>query len=231
MHGLQTISGLTELALSNSGLFIFFACGFFESNSKRHWSMYGPLRAFVTALFTRMYGVPLTLYAVSGWFQPRLPGIEWLSHWTDRLLQDLLGLASRPHFGLLMALGFLFIAAGATLTVSAWNQLYRAARSGGMATQGAYGHIRHPLYAGLVILSFGVLLQCPTLSSLLMFPVLVVMYVRLAREDELRAVAALGDPYSNYLTRVPAFIPGWRRGHCPKPTRAVASEGSRIRGG
>lgn len=210
MHGLKTISGLMELALLNSGLFIFFACGFFESNSKRHWSMYGPLRGFVTALFTKMYGVPLTLYVASGWFQPRLPGIEWLSHWTDRLFQDLLGLASPPHLGLLMALGFLFIAAGATLTVSAWKQLYRAVRSGGMATEGAYARIRHPVYVGLVILSFGVLLQCPTLSNLLMFPVLVVMYVRLAREDELRAVAALGDPYRDYLIRVPAFVPAWR---------------------
>lgn len=207
MHGLKTISGLMELALLNSGLFIIFACGFFQSRTRRHWSRYGPIRAFVTALFTEMYGVPLTIYLASGWFQPRLPGVEAFAHLTDRLFQDLLGLSSPPHLGLLMVLGFLFIAAGAILTGSAWTERYRAQRRRAMAAGRVYGHIRHPLYAGLLLVSFGVLLQCPALATLLMFPALCVMYVRLARQDERRAVEALGDRYRDYMNRVPPFFP------------------------
>lgn len=207
MHGLKTISGLMELAALNSGLFIFFACGFFQIRTRRHWSMYGPVRAFVTALFTEMYGVPLSVYLVSGWFQPRLPGVEAFTHLTDRLFQDLLGLSSPPHLSLLMVLGFLFIAAGAILTGSAWTERYRARRRRAMAVGGMYGHIRHPLYAGLLLVSFGVLLQCPTLATLLMFPALCMMYVRLARQDERRALEALGVPYRDYMARVPAFFP------------------------
>ena len=206
MHGLKTIYGLVEPAVLNSGLFIFFACGFFQSRTRRHWSMYGPIRAFVTAFFTDMYGVALTIYLVSGWFQPRLPGVEALTHLTDRLFQELLGLSSPPHLGLLMLLGFPFIDAGAILTGSAWAELYRARRERTIASKGVYAHIRHPLYAGLLLVSFGVL-QCPTLATLLMFPVLCVMYVHLARQDERRSVETLGDRYRDYMVRVPPFFP------------------------
>jgi methanethiol S-methyltransferase len=64
------------------------------------------------------------------------------------------------------------------------------------------------------------LLQWPTLLTLAMFPVLVFMYVHLARREELEALAAFGDEYRLYMRRVPAFIPrlgnlirGRRRGH------------------
>ena len=61
----------------------------------------------------------------------------------------------------------------------------------------------------------GFLMQWPTLVTLLMFPVLVVMYVRLARIEEREALQEFGDQYRAYMRRVPAFIPrfGSRREH------------------
>ena len=53
----------------------------------------------------------------------------------------------------------------------------------------------------------GFLLQWPTLLTLLMFPVLVVMYVRLARMEEREALAEFGSDYERYMREVPAFIP------------------------
>ena len=53
----------------------------------------------------------------------------------------------------------------------------------------------------------GFLLQWPTLLTLLMFPVLVVMYVRLARFEEREAPQEFGDQYRAYIHRVPAFLP------------------------
>lgn len=211
MHGLKTVYGLFELVLMNLGLFIFFACGFFKPHMRQHWRHLGPLRAFVKALFVEMYGAPLTIYLASGWFQPRLPGIEWLSHQIDRLLQDLLGLAARPHVGILMILGFLVIAAGSLLVGAAWKRRYRAEQSQTLATGGPYACVRHPLYVGLLTIAFGVLLQCPTLVTLVMFSALVVMYARLAREEEKEAIATFDGAYRDYMNRVPAFIPDWRQ--------------------
>ena len=54
---------------------------------------------------------------------------------------------------------------------------------------------------------FGFLLQWPTLLTLVMFPVLVWMYVRLARQEEREAIAQFGPLYLEYARRVPAFLP------------------------
>jgi protein-S-isoprenylcysteine O-methyltransferase Ste14 len=53
----------------------------------------------------------------------------------------------------------------------------------------------------------GILFQWPTLLTLAMFPVLVWMYVRLARQEEREAFAELGEAYSDSARRVPAFVP------------------------
>ena len=54
---------------------------------------------------------------------------------------------------------------------------------------------------------FGFLLQWPTLLTLVMFPVLVWMYVRLARSEEREVEAEFGETYRAYARRVPAFLP------------------------
>ncbi len=56
----------------------------------------------------------------------------------------------------------------------------------------------------------GFLLQWPTLLTLLMFPILVVAYVRLARTEERSAVGDFGDVYRRYMRDVPAFLPRLR---------------------
>jgi len=67
--------------------------------------------------------------------------------------------------------------------------------------------VRHPQYVGFILVMFGFLLQWPTLLTLAMFPVLVVMYVRLARIEEHGALQEFGDEYRAYMVRVPGFIP------------------------
>jgi protein-S-isoprenylcysteine O-methyltransferase Ste14 len=44
-----------------------------------------------------------------------------------------------------------------------------------------------------------------------MFPVLVVMYVKLARNEEHEALASFGDDYRRYVADVPGFIPHFGR--------------------
>jgi protein-S-isoprenylcysteine O-methyltransferase Ste14 len=55
----------------------------------------------------------------------------------------------------------------------------------------------------------GFLLQWPTLVTLVMFPILVTMYVLLAKREEREAEAEFGDEYRRYAARTPAFFPRW----------------------
>ena len=60
---------------------------------------------------------------------------------------------------------------------------------------------------------FGFLLQWPTLVTLTMFPILVYMYVRLARREEREVEAEFGGEYAHYAHNTPRFFPRlWRLG-------------------
>ena len=205
--------GLWSLVVLNSAIFILFAFSFFKPQTKRDWRSFGAFSAFIIALFTEMYGFPLTIYLLSGWLQSRYPGVDWFSHDAGHLLEELFGWRGNPHFGPFHLLSFAFIGGGFILIASAWKTLYVAQRDGRLATEGAYAWIRHPQYLGFILVMFGFLLQWPTLLTLLMFPVLVIMYVRLARAEERDAIATFGADYETYKRRVPGFIP--RLGRTP----------------
>ena len=199
--------GLWFLVIVNSAIFILFAFSFFKPQTTRDWRSFGAFSAFIVALFTEMYGFPLTIYFLSGWLQSRYPGIDWFSHDAGHLLEMLLGWRANPHFGPFHLLSFVFIGGGFTLMSAAWRVLYNAQREHRLATSGPYAHVRHPQYVGFVLVMFGFLLQWPTVLTLVMFPVLVWMYVRLARQEEREAIAQFGPLYMEYAHRVPAFLP------------------------
>ena len=203
--------GLWALVVVNSVIFILFAFSFFKPRTRRDWRSFGAFSAFLVALFTEMYGFPLTIYFLSGWLQSNYPGVDWLSHDAGHLLEMLFGWKANPHFGPFHLLSFVLIGGGFVAISAAWRVLYTAQQRGELATTGPYGRVRHPQYAGFVLVMLGFLLQWPTLLTLAMFPVLVWMYIHLAREEEREAIAEFGDAYLAYARRVPAFIPRYRR--------------------
>jgi protein-S-isoprenylcysteine O-methyltransferase Ste14 len=209
--------GLWSLVIINSAIFIFFAFSFFQPKTKRDWRSFGAFSAFLVALFTEMYGFPLTIYLLSGWLQSRYPKVDWFSHDAGHLLEMLLGWKANPHFGPFHLLSFAFIGGGFILISKAWSVLYEAQRRGELATTGPYAHVRHPQYVGFIVVMFGFLLQWPTLLTLVMFPVLVWMYVRLARSEEREAEAEFGETYRAYARRVPAFLPRLSSAHVRGP--------------
>jgi len=199
--------GLWLLVIINSAVFIFFALSFAKPQSRRDWRSFGAFSAFIVALFAEMYGFPLTIYLLSGWLQSRYPQLDLLSHDAGHLWSTIFGLKGNPHFNALHILSNLLILAGFLLIGAAWRVLHDAQRRQALATTGAYAHVRHPQYVGFVLIMLGFLLQWPTLLTLLMFPVLVVMYVALAKREEAEVLAKFGDRYRRYAQATPAWVP------------------------
>jgi protein-S-isoprenylcysteine O-methyltransferase Ste14 len=199
--------GLWMLVIINSAVFIIFAFSFAKPQSSRDWRSFGAFSAFIIALFTEMYGYPLTIYLLSGWLQSRFPGVDWLAHDAGHLLEMMFGWRDNPHFGPFHLLSFAFIGGGFWLLSSAWQVLYAAQCKRALAIAGPYARIRHPQYVAFVLIMFGFLFQWPTLLTLAMFPVLVYMYVQLARREEKEAIAEFGDDYRRYMENTPGFIP------------------------
>jgi len=199
--------GLWSLVIINSAVFIIFAFSFTKPKTPRDWRSFGTFSAFIVALFTEMYGFPLTIYLLSGWLGNRYPGVDFMSHDAGHLLEVMFGWRANPHFGPFHLLSTVFIFGGFILLSAAWKVLYEAQRRHGLATTGPYAKVRHPQYDAFVLIMFGFLLQWPTILTLLMFPVLVWMYVRLARQEEQETIAEFGERWREYAAHTPRFIP------------------------
>jgi len=199
--------GLWGLVAINSLIFIIFAFSFFKPATKRDWRTFGGFSAFVVALFAEMYGFPLTIYLLSGWFQTRFPGANLFSHDSGHIWWMMTGRHGNPHFGLPHILSLVFIFGGFYLLSAAWHVLYEAQRKAMLASTGPYAKVRHPQYVAFVVIMFGFLLQWPTLITLMMFPVLAYMYVRLAIQEEHESETRFGDAWRQYAVHTPRFIP------------------------
>jgi protein-S-isoprenylcysteine O-methyltransferase Ste14 len=215
--------GLWPLVIINAAVFIIFAFSFARPQTKRDWRSFGAFSAFLVALFTEMYGFPLTIYLLSGWLANRYPGLALFSHNNGHLWETLLGWQGDPHLNPLHLLSNLVIASGFILLSAAWEVLYKAQRDHKIATTGPYAAVRHPQYSGFILIMLGFLLQWPTLLTLLMFPILVIMYVRLAKREEREALAQFGEEYARYTAQTPPFRPRWRTDEAASRARVGAA--------
>ena len=74
-------------------------------------------------------------------------------------------------------------------------------------TSGIFRLIRHPLYASLLLLAWGVACKQPNGLSLLR-ALLASLALRLtAKRDEAECLQQFGDAYGNYMQRSKMFIP------------------------
>ncbi len=220
----QYAYGLWPMVIIHSAVILIFAFSFSHPTRKWDWRCFGGFSAFIVALFTEMYGFPLTVYLLSGWISARLPGVNIYSHEAGHLWYTLLGVHGNPHYHPLHIASNILIGGGFLLLLWSWRVLYRAQVSGCLATTGPYRLIRHPQYVAFIIIMLGYLLQWPALSTVIIFPVMVWLYIRQARREDGQlkggeiAAAAFSHDYDEYHARTPAFIPrlssllAWSRG-------------------
>jgi methanethiol S-methyltransferase len=97
------------LVILNPAIFIMFAFSLFKPQTSRDWRSFGAFSAFLVALFTEIYGLPLIIYLPSGWLQSRWPGVNWFSHDAGHLLEMMFGWKASPHFGLFHVLSYILI--------------------------------------------------------------------------------------------------------------------------
>ena len=206
--------GLWVLAAFDSLLVIVFAVSFFHPANRRDWRALGGFAAFIVALFSEMYGYPLTIYLLSGALGSKLG----LGHSSGHLWNDLIGWQGDPHLSPFHIASYLLIIGGFWLITAAWHVLLAAQQTGELATSGPYARIRHPQYSGLLVIMLGFLVQWPTIPTLVMFPVLALAYRRLATREERQVQAQFGEEWDAYAARMPRFIPSRRRSRRVVPT-------------
>lgn len=209
MHASEPAYGLWFLVAVNSFVFIAFAFSFTRPRTSRDWRSLGAFSAFIVALFTEMYGFPLTIYLLSGWLGSRLPGLDLLAHDSGHLWYDLAGGRGNPHTSPVHLVANFLIFGGMWTLWSAWTVLHAAQQEHRLAREGPYAVVRHPQYVAFILIMFGFLVMWPTLPTLVMFPILVWIYTRLARREEADVRREFGDAYDAYARSVPAFLPRW----------------------
>ena len=198
--------GLWPLVILNTALFAVFAFSFFHPRTNRDWRAMGAYTAFLVALFTEMYGAPLTVYLLSGWLGSRFPLIR-ADHAGGHLWNDLIGWNADPHLSPFHLASYVFIGGGFWLIAAAWNVLHASAQKEELAVTGPYARVRHPQYDGFILIMIGFLLQWPTIPTLVMFPVLVFIYTRLAKTEERDVAKRFGVAWNDYAASTPAFVP------------------------
>ncbi|HHV63551.1 MAG TPA: isoprenylcysteine carboxylmethyltransferase family protein [Peptococcaceae bacterium] len=188
--------GVLLFTILYSGVLLFIP--FYKKMDKKPAGTY---LAFVIAFAIEMHGIPFSMYIISWIIGKNLPeGILW-----GHTLVSKIGLGGM-YINIACAVLALF------LILNGWYNIYKKYWSkekgtGTVVKSGVYKYIRHPQYTGLLLLSLGMLIEWATLPLLILYPVIVAMYVRLAKREEEDMLKEFGEEYREYMRTTKMFIP------------------------
>ena len=161
----------------------------------------GTYFAFIIAFAIEMHGIPFSMYVISWIIGKNLPeGVLW-----GHTLVTKIG-----FWG--MYTNMICATVALILILNGWYNIYKKYWSketgkGLLVKKGVYRYIRHPQYTGLLLLSFGMMLEWATLPMLILYPIMIGMYVRLAKKEEKDMILEFGNEYREYMKETKRFIP------------------------
>lgn len=208
MHFLdQYAYGLWGSVLFNILMFGGFVYLVFKPQTKRDWRTLGAFTSFLVALFAEMFGFPLTIYILTSILGNKYPVLDPFTHINGHLWVAFAG-GSEIVYSILHPLSNILIYAGIGIIAIGWKGIHGG--EGELVTDGIYRFVRHPQYSGFMVIILGFLIQWPTIITLIMAPVLTVMYIRLSKKEENKMIEEFGGEYLLYMNKVPRFIPSFR---------------------
>lgn len=161
----------------------------------------GTYFAFVLAFAIEMHGIPFSMNVISWFIGRNLPeGILW-----GHTLFEYIG-----YWGMYINIALAFVAIA--MIMNGWSHIYdsywsKESGEGSLVTTGIYKYIRHPQYTGLLLLSLGMLIEWATIPLILFYPVMIFIYVRLAKREEKDMLSEFGEDYKTYKNNTKMFIP------------------------
>jgi protein-S-isoprenylcysteine O-methyltransferase Ste14 len=152
-----------------------------------------------------MYGFPLTMYIISSVFGFKNTSTLWY------LLTLVTGkdLFVSIFLSAILPISNFIILSGIFLIVFGWRKIFKAKDQ--LVTTGIYDQVRHPQYLGILLLTFGIDFLWVTFTTLIFWPILVLLYHRLAKEEERTMETKFGEEYRKYAIKVPMFLPNLGR--------------------
>jgi methanethiol S-methyltransferase len=194
-------------------LFLLFT-PFYKKSQRKPSGVY---LAFMVAMAFEMFGIPMSMYILTWVFGKNIPeGILW-----GHTLFSWIG-----HTG--MYIGTVLILIGISLVIMGWTVVYKRywrkeEGKGELVTSGIYRYIRHPQYTGFMLITLGMLLDWATLPMLIMWPVMAVLYYRLAKKEEGYMLEQFGNQYMEYSQTSGMFLPSLRVSKTLAQTNSRAS--------
>ncbi|KCZ71317.1 isoprenylcysteine carboxyl methyltransferase (ICMT) family protein [Candidatus Methanoperedens nitroreducens] len=183
--------------------FTLFAAGFAYTPKKHDWKTLGIYEAFMVALFTEMFGFPLTIFLLSSILGISIQPTGETGHLIAVALDHLGILELDKGVFLVMAVSSIMILTGLALIVLGWKKIHKAT---GLVKDGIYRYSRHPQYLGILLITSAFIIQWPTILTVIMWPILLIMYVRLAKKEEKEMEEKFGEEYLKYKEETAMLI-------------------------